>query len=119
MTKLHRVFAMAAVLLAVALGAATAQEGGAVTAANVAQRIESAKTAADHQALAAYFSSQAAAAAEKVKEHEGMLTALKQTRMASVMAPHCNALIKSSKEAQKDYQKLAQEEENLAKQAGK
>jgi len=121
MIRLRRIFAVTVLMSMALLNAAGAQDGGPVTDANLAQRVESAKTAADHQALATYFNSQAAAAAAKVKEHREMLAAFKKSggRPAQVWDPHCQVLIKSYTDAQQSYLALAQEQEGLAKQAGK
>jgi hypothetical protein len=69
----------------------------------------SAKAPADYQALAAYFNAQAADAAAKVKSHEAMLVSLKSSggKGAANFAPHCETLVTSFKEAQKQYQALA------------
>jgi hypothetical protein len=96
-----------------------AQDSGPITDQNVAERVASAKTAADHQALATFFQAQAAAAGEKVKEHEAMAATSKQLggKPAQSWAQHCSSLIRSYKTAQKDYEALALEQEKLAKGA--
>lgn len=50
-----------------------------ITDANVTDAIAAAKTPQDHQAIAAYFRAQAAAAGEKVKLHEAMLASWEKT----------------------------------------
>ena len=92
-----------------------------VTEQNVAERVASAKTAQDHQALATFFKGQAATAGEKVKEHQAMLGTWKETtsgRGLIAMRQHCEANIASYKKLQKDYQAMAAEEEKMAKKAG-
>ncbi len=92
-----------------------------VTDQNVAERIASAKTAEDHHALAAYFKGQAAAAAGKVKEHEAMLASWQKTTAGGsleVMRQHCKSAIAAQKKLQKDYEALAEAQEQAAKKAG-
>jgi hypothetical protein len=96
---------------------ATAQE---VTEQNVAERIATMKTPQDHEAIAAYFKKQAAAAAEQVKEHEAMLASWKKSmsgRSLVNMEHHCEGLISAYKKIQKDDEALAQLHENMAKAA--
>jgi hypothetical protein len=91
-----------------------------VTEANVAERIATMKTQQDHEAIAAYFKKQAAAAAEQVKEHEAMLASWKKTvsgRSLVNMQRHCEGLISAYKKIQKDDEALAQLHENMAKAA--
>lgn len=91
----------------------------AVTDDNVAERVASAQTAADHEALAAYFRGEAAKAGEKAKVHEDMLNSLRKVggRTWPSWKTHCENLIKRFKEAQKDAQELAAEHERMAKEA--
>ncbi|HLE57048.1 MAG TPA: hypothetical protein VJB15_08195, partial [Rhodothermia bacterium] len=79
-------------------------EGGAVTDDNLAQSIASATTAADHEALAAYFRGKAAESAERVKRHEAMIKSYEKIggRPFQVWKPHCDSLIHTAREAQKD-----------------
>ena len=99
---------------------AEAQDAGPVTEQNVTQRISTAKTAADHQALAAYFKAQAATAAQKVKDHQAMLASFKKIggKPGQVWESHCQSLIKTYGTQAKDYEKLADEQDTLAKEAG-
>jgi hypothetical protein len=94
----------------------------AITDDNVAERVASAQTAADHEALAAYFDSQAAAAAAKIKLHEKMLTSANQKisgKSAASWEMHCKSMIRSYKEAQKEAEALAEAQRGMAKEAGK
>ena len=104
--------ALCATLLgsAVVPGVAVAQ----VTEANVGQMMASAKTPADHQALADYFKAQAANAAQKVKEHETWLSDLKKSGSGGGKAyanslAHCQTLIASYRKLQKSYEAMAEE----------
>lgn len=91
-----------------------------ITDQNVADRVASAKTAQDHEAIATFFKGQAATAGEKVKEHEAMLGSWKNAsgRSMNVMRQHCEDAITSYKKLQKDYTAMAAEQEKLAKKAG-
>jgi hypothetical protein len=94
----------------------------AVTDENVAERVASAQTAADHEALAAYFRAQAAAAGEKVKLHQNMLSSsAKKVAGKSWVSweMHCQSLIRSYKNAQKEAEQLAADHERLAKEAAR
>lgn len=100
----------------------SARAAGPVTDDNVAERLASAQTAADHEALAAYFRAEAAAAGEKVKLHQAMLaSATKKVAGKSWVSweLHCNGLIKMYKDAQKEAEGLAAEHEAMAKVAAK
>jgi len=101
------------------VAAATLAQG--VTDQNVAERVAAAKTAQEHEALATFFKGEAAAAGDKVKEHESMLASWQKTtsgRSIVVMRQHCQNAITSYKRLQKDYQAMAEEQEKLAKEAG-
>lgn len=91
-----------------------------VTEQNVADRVTSAKTAQDHEAIATFFKGEATKAGEKLKEHEAMLGSWKTTsgRSLNVMKQHCEDAIASYKKLQKDYTAMAAEQEKLAKKAG-
>jgi hypothetical protein len=98
--------------------AALAQD---VTEQNVADRVATAKTAQDHEAIATFFKGQAAEAGKQAREHEVMLGKWKTTtsgRGLIAMRQHCEANIASYKKLEKDYEAMAAEEEKLAKKAG-
>jgi hypothetical protein len=110
------------VALAFALNLAPAPSGAAdVTAANVSDHIASAKTAADHEAIAGYFRSEAAAEGERVKTHEAMLESYKKSsgKPYLVMIDHCKAAIAKSRDLEKEYSKMAELHGQMAKAAGK
>jgi hypothetical protein len=101
----------------------TAQGGSlalaeSITSENIAQRITDAKTPADHEAIAAYYRSQAAEADTKIKVHEKM----KQSYRAFDKSAHyerwhrwyCDSLINLSRTAKNDYEALAEEHEHIA-----
>jgi hypothetical protein len=113
-----RLFAIALLTLGLALGYAS-NSVAQVTEQNLTEKIAAAKTPADHEAIAAFYRSQAAAAAAKVKSHEAMMASYKTFGKGGVgLADHCKTLIAKYKEAEKDYETMAAEHEALAK-AGK
>lgn len=94
----------------------------AITDDNVVERVASAQTAADHEALAAYFDAQAAAAGAKVEMHEKMLASPNQKALGKITASwetHCKNMIRSYKEAQKEAGALAEAQREMAKNAAK
>ncbi len=84
-----------------------------ITDDNVVEAIAAAKTPADHQALAAYFTSKAEAAMAKVDMHRRMAAAF-GGKMRENLKMHCDALIGSYKQQAKDYTALAKEQQQLA-----
>ena len=93
-----------------------------VTDANVAERIERATTQADHVALATYFREKAAEAGKRAELHEKMLASIKRWESGKVQAKHsvhCGSLIRAARDAQTAYQKLADDEAEMAKGAAK
>ena len=76
------------------------------------KKISSAKTAADHEAIAAEYESEAAAAKAKAAEHRKMAESYKELGGAAIgklhLDEHCERLVKS-------YEKEAMEDEALAK----
>lgn len=94
-----------------------------VTDANVAKLTATAKTAADHEAIAAYYQQEAKEALERVKLHENMLRttgpAAPGKQLFNSMKPHCERLIKAYQEAAEDYEALAELQLKLAKEAQK
>lgn len=106
---------VAALAAALVVGwAATAARAETITDANVAAAVAAAKTPADHQALATFFTSKAEAAQASVEMHEKMATAF-SGKARSVMAAHCMGIAKADKQQVKDYTALAKEQAALAK----
>lgn len=75
------------------------------------EKIEAAKTPADHEALATYYMTEAANAHAMAERHQKMATAYQGNiaggRGAQGMKSHCNKLVK-------DYQGIAAEYEAMA-----
>jgi len=109
----------AAFLLLTALEAPRAMAAGAVTDDTVAERISSAKTASDHEAIAAYYRAEAAAMDVDMKRHEAMLAEYRKlsSETTRIMGGHCKTLISSAQNAKESFEGLAKEHESLAKSA--
>lgn len=92
-----------------------------VTDANVAEKIDQAKTTADYEALAAYFKEEAVQAGATVTMHEKMLAAVEKNAAgrSSRHHVHCRTLIRSAKADQDAYQALADQYAEMAQAAGK
>lgn len=112
---------LAAGLLALAFSLVAPGSGFAqITEQNVAEKIAAAKTPADHQAIAAFYRSEAAEAAAKVKTHEAMMSSYRTAgKPGEGLAAHCRTLIAQYTAAEKDYTHMAEEHEALAKEGSK
>jgi hypothetical protein len=105
-------------VLSVSTPIATAQ------AAEVTEgQIAAARTAADHEVIAASYDAEAKAAEAKAAEHKSMAnayqgaTGMKSSRDA--LMSHCNRLATDYRAAAKEYRSLATEHRAMAKTAGK
>ena len=79
--------------------------------------VESASTPAQHQALAKYYHSKAAAAKAEADNHRSMMRSYSGTSvpMAKQRAEHCNKLAALSDSEAAEYEKLAASHEAQAK----
>ncbi len=103
----RRVSFMAAGLAAVAvvfLMSPNARAQNAQPAENIEQMIRSAKTAADHEAIASYYDKEAAQNEEKARLHQDMANIYAKPAMAA----HCRNLTK-------DYRLAANQDKELSK----
>jgi len=102
------VIALASTFVLTAPPAAT--QAGTITEANFPTYIASAKTAADHKALATFFLAQATASRERAKRHELMLERHRRTggKPYLWMKDHCQRLIGIYQQAEKEYRGLAE-----------
>jgi osmotically-inducible protein OsmY len=90
---------------------------------DMAQKVEAAKTAADHEALAAQYDKEAADAKAKAAQHRTMGAAYKGSVAVSggkgsgvsAMPQHCESIAKSFDEQAKMYSAMAMTERELAK----
>jgi hypothetical protein len=92
----------------------------AAEADDIAQKVQSAKTPADHEALAAFYDQQASAAKSKAEEHRRMGEFYKGTAMpkglgTSSMPQHCDALVKSFEAQARELAAMAEVHRQLAK----
>ena len=107
------VFALAAGL---AIGwADAAVRADTITDDNVDAVVAAAKTSADHQALAAYFTSKSEQALANVERHKRMASSLGGGKQGASWQAHCHALMRTYTEQAKDYAALAREQAALAK----
>ena len=90
----------------------------ALDAADLPAAIENATTAADHEAIAAYYDAEAKAATATAERHRVMADAYKKTPKAPAgkgnrlaiyrtMPDHCGDLVKDYKAAAHEYEKMA------------
>ena len=110
-----------ALLLALGVALPTAQ---ALAAEDITQKVQTAKTAADHEAIASYYDAQAADALQKAAMHQkmgesykGAATSSGKGSGVSAMPQHCEALTKTYNAEAEHYKAMAQTERELAKSA--
>jgi hypothetical protein len=89
---------------------------------DIAQKVQSAKTAADHEAIAKYYDEQGADATKKAAMHrkmgesyKGMATSIGKGAGISSMPQHCEALAKDFDGEAEHYKAMAQTHRELAK----
>ena len=111
------------VVLAVAAGLVMpAYRAPAAQDVDIDKLIATAKTAADHQAIADYYKQQAKEAQEQADKHKKMA---QEYGMASIgkqatkthFHQHCEALVRDYASAAKEYNDLAKMHEDMAKAA--
>ncbi len=106
------------VLVAVALAGCAASPSAPPP--EITQRIEAARTPADHQSLATYYTQEAAKARDKVLEHRKMgksYQSMAAANRGSGMLTHCNGLVQSYESAAVEYDALAVAHRQMADQA--
>ncbi|MEQ1803777.1 MAG: hypothetical protein ABL900_00215 [Burkholderiaceae bacterium] len=85
------------------------------------QRIESARTRADHEGLAAYYNQEAAKARAIADNHRKMaksyLGNLSGGRGGASMTAHCNAIVRSHESIATEYEGMAAAHRQFAAQA--
>lgn len=90
----------------------------ALDAADLPDAIENAKTASDHEAIAAYYDTEAKAARAEAERHRRMGAAYGKhpaagggkgirSPLSKTMPPHCNELVTTYETAAKDYEAMA------------
>ena len=91
---------------------------------DIGKMIGTAKTSADQQAIADYYTHQAAAARAKVATHKKMAEQYSMSSIGSQASKthfhqHCEALIRSYEAEAKEYDALAKAHHDMAAKAGK
>lgn len=109
----------AALLLSVIL--AGCASGPAAPPADLLQRVESARTPADHEALAAHYDKQASAARASAQVHRKMATSYQGMiaggRGGASMPAHCNAIVANQEAIAADYEAMAAAHRQMGQQA--
>lgn len=86
-------------------------------------QIAAARTAADHEAIAASYDAEALAADKQAESHEMMAGTYRGTtlpkRHADSIVSHCERLVSEYRAAAKEYRSMAAEHRAMAKAAGK
>jgi hypothetical protein len=110
-----RLIAVTALTAGLTLGSALpSRAADTINDGNVEAALAAAKTPADHEALAAYFTSKADEAQANIEKHKRM-SGLFGGKGKSAWEGHCHALIRSFEEQAKDYKALASEQTAVAK----
>jgi hypothetical protein len=109
---LHLALALGAGLLIASTG--TAARADEITDANVDAMMSAAKTPADHEALAAFFTKKAESALASAQAHERMGASYTGKPHQNIVA-HCKSLAAAYRKQAQDYTALAKEETRLAK----
>jgi len=94
------------VAISLAVRHAAWAEAGSVTDDNVVERITTMKTPTDHEAIAEYYRTKAAAAAADTTRHEAMMKSYGGNGMKT-MNRHCDLLIQTARQQQAEYESLA------------
>jgi hypothetical protein len=108
----------AALALGLTVGLAAPVVAQTITADNVGEMVKKASTAADHTALAEYFTAQAQTAKDNAQKHRTMLVSGPSKSSQQVWDQHCRRLITSFENEAAAYTDLAKEQATLAKHAG-
>jgi hypothetical protein len=82
-------------------------------------QIAAAKTAADHEAIAAEYSKQAAEAREQAAHHGKLAETYKRMGKRAHLAAHCQKLSADYSDSAKAFEALAEAHRALAREAGK
>lgn len=116
--KFPRRIATALLLSVILAGCAS---GPIAPPADLLQQIESARTQADHEALAAYYDRRASAARTSAATHRKMATSYQGMigggRGAASMPAHCNAIVRSQEAIATEYEGMAEAHRQMGQQA--
>lgn len=100
--------------LAVAVAWRPSVAAGGPSEAELLRRIEKGGTAADHAALASYYSDQAKAAAQKATDHEAIAEKYGPVMGKTDWATHCRSLASYYRKLADDYEAMAKLHEGHA-----
>ena len=116
--KLSRRIAATLLLSVIVAGCAS---GPAAPPADLLQRIESARTQADHESIAAYYDQEAAAARASAATHRKMAASYQGNvgggRTATSMVAHCNAIVSSQEAIAAEFAGMAAAHRQMGQQA--
>jgi len=116
--KLSRRIASAFVLSVILAGCASEPTS---PPADLVQRIETARTPADHEALASYYDREASAARASAAAHRKMAASYQGMvaggRGGASMPAHCNAIVRSQEAIATEYEGMAVAHRQMGQQA--
>ena len=122
MKRLTMLFAVASILVAAAALPTTraGAQSAVVTDDNLDQMIASAKTPADHAAIAAYYDGEAADAKKKADLHRNSADTYRKLKISKpvYMAEMCESIAAGFDASAADAEKLAKMHREMAKTAG-
>ena len=111
----------AAIGLSLALVLAGCASNPTPPSPEIAQRIATAQTRAEHESLVAYFTQQAAQAREAAALHRKMATSYQARpvgeRGSASMVAHCNGLVQGFEKSVATYEEMAATHRQMAAQA--
>lgn len=112
-TRAKRLLVTAVAAALVVGSASSAVRADAITDSNVEAALAAAKTPADHEALAAYFTAKSNDARGYVAKHQRM-SSLFGGKGKTAWEGHCHSLMRTYEEQAKDYVALAKEQKAVA-----
>jgi hypothetical protein len=108
-------------LLVLSLVLAGCASGPNAPSPDLLQRIDSARTRGDHEALATYYDREAAAARAKAAEHRKMAMSYQgrvpDPRAGGSLPAHCNAIVRMQEGIAAEYEGMASAHRQFAEQA--
>lgn len=119
-THTSRRIASTAMLAIVLAACATAPDAPDAPAPELARQIETARTPADHLALAAHYEREAAAARTVAARHEKMSRSYQASpyeKGGGSMRAHCQSLVRTYQSAAAQYDAIAQDHRQMAQRA--
>jgi hypothetical protein len=118
-TKIPTLAALSTAALALVLSAGwPSLAAGEITSDSLAEAVESAKTAADYEALAAYYRKLAEEQEARAKMHEKMLPRFRDFVKGQNLSSHCKNIIADARKLAGQYEAMAKGYEQLAKEVG-